>query len=226
MGEYMGIHLLKMLKQGLILATLLVLGQARPKMDSQWKHYKTKYMKNYVLGEEEMRRAIWEDNHEFIMRHNAAYEAGNETYSVGENEYTDLTTVEFASKLAGLEMVPPHSSNKIFQPLDAEVRSEVDWRTEGYVTPVKNQAACGSCWAFSTTGSMEGQWFKKTGDLVSLSEQQLVDCASDYGNYGCKGGIMEFACPDLKPSGGDLKLTCRLLSPRLDPSAWLFMPAT
>merc|ERR1712107_746797 len=182
-------------------------------------------------------------------------------YSVGENEYTDLTTVEFASKLAGLEMLPPHSSNKIFQPLDAEVRSEVDWRTEGYVTPVKNQAACGSCWAFSTTGSMEGQWFKKTGDLVSLSEQQLVDCASDYGNYGCKGGIMEFAfqyiidnggltteeeypytakdgrchsttaqslppCPDLKPSGGDLKLTCRLLSPRLDPSAWLLMPVT
>merc|ERR1712107_247962 len=85
----MGIHLLRMLKQGLILATLLVLGQARPKMDSQWKHYKTKYMKNYVLGEEEMRRAIWEDNHEFIMRHNAAYEAGNETYSVGENEYTE-----------------------------------------------------------------------------------------------------------------------------------------
>jgi len=198
----MGIHLLKMLKQGLILATLLVLGQARPKMDSQWKHYKTKYMKNYVLGEEEMRRAIWEDNHEFIMRHNAAYEAGNETYSVGENEYTDLTTVEFASKLAGLEMVPPHSSNKIFQPLDAEVRSEVDWRTEGYVTPVKNQAACGSCWAFSTTGSMEGQWFKKTGDLVSLSEQQLVDCASDYGNYGCKGGIMEFAFQYIIDNGG------------------------
>merc|ERR1712211_152951 len=250
MGEYMGIHLLKMLKQGLILATLLVLGQARPKMDSLWKHYKTKYMKNYVLGEEEMRRAIWEDNHEFIMRHNAAYEAGNETYSVGENEYTDLTTVEFASKLAGLEMVPPHSSNKIFQPLDAEVRSEVDWRPEGYVTPVKNQAACGSCWAFSTTGTMEGQWFKipvtwfppannswstvllimatmaaREESWSSPSSTSSTTVASPQRRSTPTPPRMDVVtsttaqslppCPDLKSSGGDLKLTCRLLSPRL-----------
>merc|ERR1712107_104559 len=173
-----------------------------------------------------------------------AYEAGNETYSVGENEYTDLTTVEFASKLAGLEMVPPHSSNKIFQPLDAEVRSEVDWRTEGYVIPVKNQAACGSCWAFSTTGSMEGQWFKRPVTWFPSANNSwstvlliMATMAAREESWSSptppRMDVVTSTtaqslppCPDLKPSGGDLKLTCRLLSPRLDPSAWLLMPVT
>merc|ERR1711869_61795 len=77
----------------------------------------------------------------------------------------------------------------------------IDWTTKGAVTPIKNQGQCGSCWAFSSTGGMEGGYFLKTGKLVSFSEQQLVDCDKKSGDQGCNGGLPENAFGYYKEAG-------------------------
>jgi C1A family cysteine protease len=136
---------------------------------------------------------IFKANLAYIERENAK----NHTYTLALNEFADMTRTEFFSSMTGIlpEQLALKAKNINHRSKLADVApmDSVDWRSKGAVTPVKNQGQCGSCWAFSTTGSMEGLLKIKTGTLTSLSEQQLVDCAGSSGNQGCNGGLMDYA---------------------------------
>ncbi|CAI9728807.1 cathepsin L1-like [Octopus vulgaris] len=176
-------------------------------LDETWKQYKSLYGKSYEdVHSEVIRRVIWERNLQHVKQHNLKADMGIHTYWLGMNEYADMTNSEFVQMMNGLKPrnASVYTPNMVYSDAESEdLPDTVDWRGKGYVTEVKNQAQCGSCWAFSTTGSLEGQTFKKTGKLVSLSEQNLVDCSASYGNNGCEGGLMDNAFQYIKKFGID-----------------------
>ncbi|XP_026581275.1 cathepsin L1-like, partial [Pseudonaja textilis] len=102
--------------------------------------------------------------------------------------------------LSGSENVTKGNGITFKSSEDPDIPDQVDWRIKGAVTIVKDQGNCGSCWAFSATGALEGMHFKKTGKLVSLSEQNLLDCSEE--NYGCGGGWMHLAFETVQKQGG------------------------
>jgi cathepsin L len=145
------------------------------------------YNKMYATEEEYTHRfRVFRDNLAYIRVFNSM----GDTMVLGVNEFADMDFIEFRSKYLTHRFPARQSENvESFEGLTAP--TSVDWRTKGAVTPVKNQGQCGSCWAFSTTGSVEGAWFLAGHTLVSLSEQQLVDCSRAEGNMGCNGGLMD-----------------------------------
>ena len=161
------------------------------------------YGKEYADEVTELRRhTIWQANKKYVDSHNENL-ASRLGFTVALNEYSDLDSGEFAKQLTGYRTRPNRRpAPKTFHSTDAAIPDSVDWRTKGYVTGIKNQGQCGSCWAFSTTGSLEGQHFNATGKLVSLSEQNLVDCSEKEGNEGCDGGLMDDAFEYVIKNGG------------------------
>jgi len=151
------------------------------------------------------RMKVFADNLEAIAKHNLKRaEAG---FTLGLNQFAHLTHEEFASTHLGYSGGESTiTANRSFFELDVAtgglsgLPDEVDWVKEGAVTPVKNQGSCGSCWAFSTTGALEGAYFLKTGKLVSFSEQELVSC--DKVDQGCNGGLMDNADRFIQTLGG------------------------
>jgi len=195
------------MKAVIVFLGLLALSQAAPSL-STWELFKAVHKKEYASrAEETLRKAIFEKNVAGIEEHNQKYEAGEATYKQGINQFTDMLNEEFVSLMNGYRSSDKVKSTSIFVASENtnDLPTNIDWREEGIVTPVKDQGSCGSCWAFSTTGSTEGQHALSTGTLVSLSEQQLVSCAgvrNGYTNLGCMGGVMDRAFNYIIDVGG------------------------
>lgn len=169
----------------------------------KWKEfvdYTRRYKKHYDLNEMSIRFDVYQKNVEHIAKHNMDR---SHSYKLGINQYADMTEEEFrvaSMKGCYIPLVSETLFSKLFhtcEPFTHEksnsTPSNIDWRNKGAVTSVKNQEQCGSCWSFSATGAMEGAHQIATGELINLSEQQLVDCSGSYGNKGCNGGVMSNA---------------------------------
>lgn len=157
---------------------------------SAFTDFVTTYSKTYAAADFFARYNVFRDNVDAIDNMNAE----GWSFTTGMNQFGDLTQDEFAEQYLGYNHIerPFRRGQNYGDHSNIVVGSAVDWETRGAVTPVKNQGSCGSCWAFSTTGATEGAWFIQNNELLSLSEQQLVDCAGSFGNMGCNGGLMDY----------------------------------
>lgn len=177
-------------------------------LDEAWESFLYMYQKDYSNSalEFQRRKEIFSSNLKIIEKHNFLHSLGLKTFKLGVNQFADLELKEFLSQMTGYRAgnrTSRRGSTYLSPNVPFTLPSSVDWREKGYVTPVKDQGQCGSCWAFSATGAVEGQHFRKTGKLVSLSEQNLVDCSGGkYGNQGCNGGLMDAAFKYIKENGG------------------------
>lgn len=160
---------------------------------AQFKEFQEKFNKNYeTLDELEKRFNIFQSNFFNIISHNSD---STQNFTMGVNQFTDLTSDEFRSKFIGgsdRHSVGTYGCGLFSSSDTSNIPLSIDWREKNAVTSVKDQGQCGSCWAFSSTGAVEGAWAISKEQLIDLSEQELVDCATGlaYGSDGCNGGQM------------------------------------
>jgi len=185
---------------------------AKDVVSEEWELWMLRHGRNYTDKlEEKFRLKIYMENKIKIARHNQMAHKGHKSYFLKMNHFGDMLHHEFVNLMNGFDYAakmairPETDNDRVLWMAPANVEEypeTMDWREKGAVTPVKDQGQCGSCWAFSSTGSLEGQHFRKTGQLLSLSEQNLVDCSGDFGNNGCNGGLMDNAFRYIKANGG------------------------
>ena len=194
-------------------------------MFQQFQRFIKKYHKKYSSVNEFLAR------YEVFKRNTLTTFQENNSYKTGITNFSDLTFQEFSKIYLNLNYDAMAVAN--FNPYIVKVSNAApdafDWREKGYVSPVKDQGSCGSCWAFSTVANLEGQYYKGKGKMVTLSEQMLVDC--DTYDSACNGGLMENTFTWLKENGGIMtdadypyagyKQTCKS-----DPSKYVDMTIT
>ncbi|XP_070763071.1 pro-cathepsin H isoform X3 [Enoplosus armatus] len=151
-----------------------------------FKSWMAQHNKEYSMKEYYERVQIFTENKRRIDKHNE----GNHSFTMRLNQFSDMTFSEFRTSLLWSEPQNCSATKGSYLSSNGPYPDSIDWRKKGnYVTDVKNQVNCGSCWTFSTTGCLESVTAINTGKLVPLSEQQLVDCAQDFNNHGCNGGL-------------------------------------
>jgi cathepsin L len=177
-----------------------VLGISEQEYQYQFAKFQVAHNKTYTRAEYAHRYGIFKSNYDMIVNHNAQ----GKSWTLAVNEFADLTFDEFRAQKVGYKPVTVEGIPREIVNLAGVINApdSVDWRQKNAVTPVKNQGQCGSCWAFSTTGSIEGAIAIATGKLTSVSEQQLVDCSTAEGNEGCNGGLMDDAFQYVIKNGG------------------------
>ncbi|KAM7257644.1 hypothetical protein ACFE04_013385 [Oxalis oulophora] len=168
--------------------------QSQSQISKLFETWCKKHGKTYPSDQEKQYRLkVFEDNYVFVSQHN---NLGNSSYTVSLNGFADLTHHEFKTSKLGLAKARVEVDQRfdLGEPIyeEGEIPDSLDWRKKGAVTSVKDQGNCGGCWAFSATGAIEGINEIVTGSLVSLSEQELIDCDRKY-NEGCGGGLMNYA---------------------------------
>jgi len=170
----------------------------------QFEAWKRTHSKAYTTFEEELEALkAFEANEMIIRQHNAK----NLTWTLGHNAFSDLTWEQFKAKHMSelfLNRNPKNARRVFIQQPNVKIAESKDWVALGAVTPVKDQQRCGSCWAFSTTGAVEGAYFVAQNKLLSFSEQQLVSCDHN-GDQGCNGGLMDNAFEYIEKSGISLE---------------------
>jgi C1A family cysteine protease len=200
--SYLNLNLNKKKKMKLVIVLMAMVGISMAcetkKTQEEFEDFRRRYRKNYESEDEYQKRcAIFAQNYEKVEEHNFRASRGLVSYTLGINKYADMTNEEFLQYYAGLKP-ELDSQNKDFVRISAKqtvpkAGENIDWRTSGHLPIIKNQARCGSCWAFATCAVSEALYSIKYNTPYSgldLSEQMLIECSSGYGNMACNGGLM------------------------------------